>query len=109
FQLYVQVERAVQQPRSRAAAAVLLQRVDRGLFHFRVRDQVEVVVRPEHEHFSLADADLTRPAAITVSEYLEVHVEPGGLQIPRTGKIATLIKEIIASAGFLPAGNSGSR
>src|SRR5471032_1564993 len=52
FQLHVQVQRAVEQARPAAPAAVFLEGLDRGFLHLGVVDQVQIIVGPEHQHFA---------------------------------------------------------
>ena len=48
-----------------------------GFFDLRVRDQVQVIVGPEHQHLRRAQPHLSRLAAFPVAEGLEVHVQTG--------------------------------
>ena len=86
FQLDVNIQRAVQQTRSAASAAIFLDGVRRRFLDLGVRDQIEIIVRPEHQHFALAHADFARSAAFAVAKDLEVHVQSSGLQITRTSE-----------------------
>ena len=74
-----------------------------------VVDQVEVIVRPEHQHLAFAHADFAGAAAFAIAENLEVHVQAGSLQITRTSEVAALVENIVRSAAFLFAGDVASR
>ena len=64
FQLDVKIQRAVEQARSAAAAAVLLDGLDGGFLHLGMGDQVQIIVGPEHQHFALAPCALRRPHSL---------------------------------------------
>jgi len=74
-----------------------------------VRDQVEIVVRPEHEFLAFPHADFAGAAAFAIAEDFEVHVQPGGLQITGTSEIAALVENIVRTAALLLAGGVASR
>ena len=109
FELDVQVQRAVEQARTAAAAAVLADGLRGGLIDLGVGDQAEVIVRPEHQHFALPHADFARPAPFAVAKHLEVHVEPGGLQITRTSEVPAFLENVVRCAALLFAGDVASR
>ena len=57
---------------------------------------------PERPAFS--HPDFARATAFAIAENLEVHVQPGGLQITRTSEIAALLEDVVGSAALLFAG-----
>ncbi len=112
FEFDVQIERAVQEARTAAAAAVLFNGLNGGFFDFGMRDEIQVVVGAEHEHLTAAHADLAGPAAFALAKDFEVHVESGGLEIARTREVPALFEEIGGAGGatpVLPALNDGCR
>ena len=92
FQLHVHVQRAVEQARAAASAAILPDSFDGGFFHLGVRDQVQIIVGAEHQHLTVTHADLAGPAAFALAEDFEIHVQSGGLQVARTRKIPALVE-----------------
>ena len=106
---HVQIQRPIQQAGPAATAAVFPHGLCGGLLHLRVRDQVQIIVGPEHQHLARSHADFARCAPFAVTEYLEIHVEPGGLQIRGTGEIAALLENVVRTAAFLLAGEIASR
>ena len=68
-----------------------------GFLDVRVRDQVHVIVGPEHQHFSVAQAHFAGSAAFAVAEGFEVHVQAGVLQVVRAGEGAALLEDVVRS------------
>ena len=87
----------------------LLDGLGGGFLDLGMGDQVQVIVGPEHQHLALAHADLARTTAFAVAEDLEVHVQPGGLQITRTSEVAALFENVVRAAALFPAGDVASR
>src|ERR1017187_6971672 len=105
----VDIQGAVEEARAGAAGAVFLDGLGGGFFDFRVGNQVEVVVRPEHEDFALADADFAGAAAFAIAEHFEIHVQSSMLQITRTSEIAAFLENVVRCAALLFAGDVASR
>ena len=56
-----------------------MQRGSRRFQDFGVSDQIQVIVRAEHQHLAIAHADLSGAAAFVLAEDLEVHIKSGRL------------------------------
>src|ERR1022692_3952321 len=109
FQFDVQIQRAVEKSRSAAATAVLLDSLHGGFLHLGMGDQVQVVVGPKHEYFTVPHTHFASPTALAVAKNLEVHVEPGGLQVTRTSEISAFLENVVRGAALSFAGGVASR
>ncbi len=63
-------------------------------------NQVQVVIRPEHEDLAIPYPDFARPTAGAVAEGFEVHVQPGRLEVLRARELPALLEHIPCSAGI---------
>src|ERR1017187_4829038 len=109
FQFYVKIQRAVEKARSAATTAVFLDGLPGGFLHLGMGDQVQIIVGPEHQYFAVPHAHFASPTAFAVSKDLEVHVEPGGLQVTRTSEISAFLEDVVRAAAFSFAGDVASR
>src|ERR1019366_8103023 len=109
FQFDVKVQGAVEKARSAATTAVLLDGLHGGFLHLGMGDQVQVIVGPKHQYFAVPHAHFASPTALAVPKDLEVHVEPGGLQITRTSEISALLENVVRGAALSFAGGVASR
>src|SRR5690606_30953595 len=90
LQLLMQVERAVQEPAPRAAAAVGPQRGLGRLDHLRVMRQPEVVVGTDHDLTLTVDDHF---GVVGCLDRYEVRVYSGGLELPGLGEPVTLFEQ----------------
>jgi hypothetical protein len=109
LQLDVKIQRAVEKARTAATATVLLDGLHGGFLHLGMRDQVQVIVGPEHQHFAVPHTHFASPTPFAVPKDLEIHVEPGGLQITRTSEISAFLENVVRGAALFFAGDVASR
>ena len=109
FQLYMDIQRTVEKARTAATTAVLLDGLHCGFLHLGMRDQIQIIVGPEHEYFAAPHTHFASPTTFAVPKDFEVHVEPGGLQITRTSEISALLEDIVRATALSFAGDVASR
>ncbi len=109
FQTYVNIQRTVEKARTAATTTVLLDGLDGGFLHFGMSDQIQIIVGPEHQHFTTPHTHFASPTTFAISKDLEVHVKPGGLQITRTSEISALLEDIVRATALSFAGDVASR
>src|SRR5260370_12372042 len=103
------IERTVEKARTAATTAVLLDGLHGGFLHLGVRDQVQIIVGPEHKHLAAPHTHFANPTTFAVPKDFEVHVHPGGLQLTRTTDISAPLEYIVRSTTLSFAPDFASR
>ena len=98
LQLQVHLQCAVEEARAGAARAILLQRLDAGLYHHRVGGQTQIVVGAQHDAALALHDDLH---VLPGLQRMEVGIYALFLQLRGQGRRIALLKNVHKSPLYL--------